>query len=175
MSAYEPVERWKVPGDLLARSLDLMRPDGADGCEGIGLWLGIAESAKVTITHLIEIPSIWVEKQPYFLRINELAFDAVGDVCDRDGCYLVGQIHSHPGTFVDLSFADREYGIQAPYFLSVVAPHYAQQHGTRWGDCGVHQFLSDVGFRRLTAAEVQSRVISDDTLRVRSVTLEIAP
>src|SRR5579862_1243723 len=106
MNVYESVSRWRVPGDLLAKSLGIMRDDGARGCEGIGMWLGTAAAGEATITHLVEIPQVWVEKRPDFLCVSEIAFAALGDICERDGCYLVGQIHSHPGDFIDLSDAD---------------------------------------------------------------------
>lgn len=175
MNVYQPVARWRVPGDLLPKSLELMRDDGARGCEGIGLWLGVTASDEATITHLVEVPEIWVEKRPDFLCVSEIAFAALGDICERDGCYLVGQIHSHPGDFVDLSYADREYGIQAPYFFSVVAPHYAQRPRTAWNDCGVHQFLPGAGFQRFDRAEILRRVVVDRSRSVQVVTLEVAP
>jgi proteasome lid subunit RPN8/RPN11 len=71
---------------------------------------------------------------------------------------LIGQIHSHPGTFVDLSLVDIKYGMTTPHYLSVVAPHYAQDLRSEWGDCGVHVYEPPHGFRRMHTAEVRKRI-----------------
>src|SRR3546814_16333189 len=82
----------------------------------------------------------------------------VTDVAVDLGMTLIGQVHSHPGTFVDLSIPDRKYGIKVPGFLSVVAPHYATRPGTSIANCGVHVFDSDRGYERLPAGDVARRL-----------------
>src|SRR3546814_10054305 len=77
----------------------------------------------------------------------------VTDVAVDLGMTLIGQVHSHPGTFVDLSIPDRKYGIKVPGFLSVVAPHYATRPGTSIANCGVHVFDRDRGYERLPRSE----------------------
>jgi hypothetical protein len=102
------------------------------------------------------------------MEISPDAMNMLSNVAESLNCYLVGQIHSHPGTFVDLSEADIRYGVSAPYYLSVVAPHYAMDAGTDWAECGVHVFAPRAGFYRLTQAEV-SRTVHIDQSRVAEV------
>ena len=57
------------------------------------------------------------------------------------------------------NLADRNFGIRVPYFLSLVAPDYAQRPDTRLEDCGVHVFEPGTGFRRLPPSEVARRIL----------------
>ncbi len=158
MSLYEPVQRWCVPSNLLPESIATMAPDGRIGNEGMVLWLGRLGNKEATITHLVTLPDRWITKRPDYLQVAPVALSALLDYADPHGVSLIGQIHSHPGTFVDLSLPDRRYGISAPYYLSVVAPHYAQRPNTTWNDCGIHQYIPDLGFRRLLSHEVRERI-----------------
>ncbi len=93
------------------------------------------------------------------------------DLADALGTYLVGQIHSHPGLFLDLSEVDEKYGVRCQDYLSLVCPHYAQRPVAGIEECGVHMF--DRGsFRRLGAAEVARRV-SILPAKVEVVDLEV--
>lgn len=158
MSLYTPVIRWCFPENALADSIAAMARDGRQGNEGLVLWLGCITGEAATITHLVTLPDRWITKRPNVLHVAPAALSALVDFAEPLDVSLVGQIHSHPGTFVDLSPADRQYGINAPYYLSVVAPHYAQRPGTTWGECGVHEFLPSTGFRRLQPGEAYERI-----------------
>ena len=159
MSLYEPVQRWCVPSNLLPESIATMAPDGRMGNEGMVLWLGHLGNKEATITHLVTLPNRWITKRPDYLQVAPTALNALLDRAAPLGVSLIGQIHSHPGTFVDLSLPDRRYGISAPYYLSVVAPHYAQRQNTTWNDCGIHQFIPGLGFRRFSSREVLERIV----------------
>lgn len=158
MSLYEPVERWSVPESLIAMSIQEMAPDGLKGCEGIVLWLGRVSGGVATVQHLVGLTGPLILKLPDHLRIDPDLFNQVAQFSEARDLTLVGQIHSHPGTFVDLSYADITYGVSAPHYLSVVAPHFAQDSGSRWKDCGVHVYEAKRGFRRLRADEVAKRI-----------------
>ena len=73
------------------------------------------------------------------------------------GRELLGQVHSHPGKSVDHSAGDERRALM-PYegFLSIVVPHYARRGMRPLAICGVHIFEKS-RFRRLTAAEIESR------------------
>lgn len=171
MSLYEPIEQWNMPRNVLADSISAMAPDGRRGNEGIVLWLGRVSEQEATVTHLVTLPDRWVRKRPDYLEVAPETLNTLLDVAEPLEVSLVGQIHSHPGTYIDLSIPDRRYGISAPYFLSVVAPHYAQQPNTGWADCGVHQFLPRVGFCRLSREEVHRRMNVVETLRATTIVL----
>lgn len=158
MSLYEPVERWEVPEQLIQASIQEMAADGRNGCEGIVLWLGKVSGGVASIKHLVGLTGPLIVKLPDHLRVDPDLFCRVAEFSEARELTLVGQIHSHPGTYVDLSYADIKYGIAAPYYLSVVAPHYAQDARADWGECGVHMFEPKRGFRRLGANEVGKRI-----------------
>ena len=158
MSLYEPVERWDVPERLIEASIREMAPDGLRGCEGIVLWLGKVSAGVATIEHLVGLTGALIVKLPDQLRIDPDLFNQVADFSEARELTLVGQIHSHPETFVNLSHTDVTYGVSAPHYLSVVAPHYAQDPGSDWKDCGVHVYEPKRGFRRLRAGEVAKRI-----------------
>lgn len=93
------------------------------------------------------------------------------DLADELGTYLVGQIHSHPGRFIDLSEVDQKYGVRCQDYLSVVCPHYAQRELSGIQECGVHLF--DRGhYRRFGAAEVTRRIVHSSAA-VSVVNLEV--
>src|ERR1700746_2968436 len=47
---------WHLPQDLLRGSVEIMRPHGAQGNEGLALWYGNDDDARrVIVTHVIEV------------------------------------------------------------------------------------------------------------------------
>ena len=158
MSLYEEITNWKMPGNVLSESIRLMVPDGKKGNEGIVMWLGQMQAGTATVTHLVAFEDDLLCKRSDYLQIPSAVMNAVADVSEKMGSVLIGQIHSHPGNFVNLSIADRRYGISAPYYLSVVAPYYAQKPDTNWRQCGVHQFVPHQGFRRFSVDETARRI-----------------
>lgn len=171
MSLYAPIENWNMPENILPDSIAAMAADGRRGNEGIVFWLGRVTEHEATVTHLVTLPEYWTRKHPDYLEVAPEALSALLDVADPLEVSLVGQIHSHPGTYVDLSIPDRHFGISAPYYLSVVAPHYAQRPHTFWAECGLHQYMPGVGFRRLSPGEVDRRVNVAETLRAIHIAL----
>lgn len=164
MSLYEPVDTWVMPMTYLRDSIAEMAPDGMNGNEGITLWAGTLESGVARLSLLIGLHGPDIEKNPLYIKISCDLFNRVSALCRTRGLTLLGQIHSHPKTFTDLSDVDRRYGIGVPYFLSVVAPHYAQRADTGWDDCGVHIFESKKGFRRMTVSEARTKIKMEATL-----------
>lgn len=158
MSLYDPVDAWRIPSCVLTDSIAEMAPDGKRGCEGIVLWLGVIAQCTATITHLVGLHGPKVVKRPDQLRIDPDLFNQLADLTEKLGSMLLGQIHSHPGTFVDLSDVDRRYGVSTPHYLSVVAPYYAQDTSVGWAQCGVHVFHPTEGFQRLSPAQVATRI-----------------
>ena len=164
MELYAPVQRWHVSETCLSRSIEEMSGDGALGNEGIVLWAGVVDDGIARITALIGLYGPFIQKSPLNIRIDPDLFNRVSIFCEENGLLLIGQVHSHPETFVDLSLTDKKYGIATPSFLSVVAPHYAQRSDTLWSDCGAHVFEQGHGFRRMSTAEATSRVVVEARL-----------
>ena len=165
MNLYEDVHKWMLPASTLADSIAEMARDGRKGNEGIVLWAGTLDGGVAQVTQLIGLHGPLIEKRPLQMNISPDLFAKVSIFCGRRKLILLGQIHSHPETFTDLSDVDKKYGIATPNFLSVVAPHYAQRPQTTWDECGVHVFDDGFGFRHLSQAEVKERVLLDPSSR----------
>jgi len=74
------------------------------------------------------------------------------------GLSLLGQVHTHPGRFVDHSDGDDEGAFMpTENYLSIVVPNYGRQGMLPLERCGVHRY--EVGmFRRIADDELASHV-----------------
>jgi proteasome lid subunit RPN8/RPN11 len=157
---FPVVERWHLPESVLRDSITEMSRDGADGNEGVVLWLGRRENREARITHLVALRGPQIIKRPAQLIIHQSLFAEVTDLAIDLGISLIGQIHSHgPGYGTDLSVTDRMYGVSVPYYLSLVAPDYAMRPSISLLECGIHVLEPGRGFRRLSSTEVCSCVM----------------
>jgi proteasome lid subunit RPN8/RPN11 len=160
MSFFTPISTWSIPETALVQSLQEMARDGLLGNEGVALWLGHRANGQADVRHLVTLRGSCVLKRPDQLVIRPQIVNEVTDLAIELGLVLIGQIHSHGGRYgTDLSYADRNFGIKVPYYLSLVAPDYALRPQTRLDECGVHVFEPDRGFRRLTPNEVAGRLV----------------
>jgi hypothetical protein len=159
MTFFPRVEQWHIPHVAFVDSLREMAQDGARGNEGIVLWLGRRLDGQATVTHLVALRGPGVIRRPDLVIIESWLLNEVTDMTIELGVVLVGQIHSHgEWSGVDLSITDRTRGITVPYYLSVVAPEYALNFGTRIQDCGVHVYEPEAGYRRFSVAEIRQRL-----------------
>ena len=149
--------QWNIPADLLSRSVEIMRPRGALGNEGLALWLGRALENQVIVSHVVAVDGPGFRSAPLQLSLSLRTFEALTDLAESTGTHLVGQIHSHPGLMLDLSPVDVAYGIRRQGYLSFVCPHYAQKNIANASECGVHMF--DGGsYRRMSDLEIARRI-----------------
>lgn len=162
---------WTLPNDLLPTSIEIMRPHGAEGNEGLALWLGTGEDDELSITHVVAVHGSGFVTSPLYLRLSFRAMAELTELTERLGVYLLGQVHSHPGRLIDLSDLDREQGFRVPDFLSVVCPHYAQRPDTTLSECGLHVYEGS-GYRRLSHTE-SGRRIRLAPVRVARVACEV--
>lgn len=159
---------WHLPKELLPKSIQIMRPPGAAGNEGLALWFGTTDEHSAQITHAVEVFGKGFRSEPLFMQLSLKAMASLTDLADSLDVALVGQIHSHPGLFLDLSALDVASGIRSPSYLSLVCPHYAQRDVNGYTECGVHVFEGG-RYRRLTTKEIQERlqVIPGDLIHIR--------
>ena len=150
--------QWTLPDDLLEHSIAVMRPHGARGNEGLALWFGSGDDYHVHITHVVEVFGPGFFTAPHFMSLSMRAMTVLTEFAEKQGVFLAGQIHSHPGSFVDLSELDEVHGIRTPDYLSIVCPYYAQRRIAGLHECGVHVFERD-RYRRLAADEIERRIM----------------
>ncbi len=150
--------KWALPSNLLSASVEIMRPSGAMGNEGLALWFGAVSSASVDVSHVVAVHGSGFRSAPLQLRLSYRAMEVLTDLSVSLGTYLIGQIHSHPGLMLDLSDVDKTYGIRCQDYLSIVCPHYAQRDLHTVHECGVHVFDKG-GYRRLSRVEIERRIL----------------
>jgi hypothetical protein len=159
MSYYPQVERWTIPRRALELSREEMASDGRHGDEGIALWLGTKKEGEARITHVTFLRGPAVLKSPANIQVHPELMRAVHEAALDAGVILVGQVHSHSADYgVNLSPSDHAYGFHVPYFLSIVWPNYAQTASTTLADCGVHIFLPEKGYKRLSRLGVARKI-----------------
>lgn len=163
---------WYLPKKLLSESIEIMRPHGQLGCEGLALWLGYEKNNDTYISHMIELYGPGFKTSPLHMSLSLSAMASLTKLAEQNNLFLAGQIHSHPGTFVDLSDIDKRMGIRIPNYLSLVCPHYAQIPSTTLSDCGVHIFVSNA-YHKLTSNEAKGliRLTDHDLTKIK---LEVA-
>jgi hypothetical protein len=152
MNLYPKISKWLLPHELLKEALLEMRIDGRHGNEGICLWLGVRDeqTETATVSHLVKLRGRGIRKSPANIQIAPTLMREVHHAAQGLENILVGQIHSHGRQYgTDLSYVDITYGISVPYYLSVVAPDYAQNDDTAWHDCGTHIYFPNVGYKRI--------------------------
>lgn len=167
MSFFDPIQTWIIPEFTITESFREMSRDGKKRREGIALWLGRRLGGEAIISHLVFLRGKGIIKKANFLRIEPWLLNEVTDIIINLGVSIIGHIHSHKyGT--DLSPSDREYGFKVPYYLSIVAHGFAMGKRIQITDCGIHIFEKDIGYKRLSIAEVKKRikVITDGKLPI---------
>ena len=150
---------WKISDEVLPASIAAMRPHGALGNEGLALWFAVQEADSIVFTHVVVPHGPGFRTTPLFMSLSLRAMSVLTEFADSNGVFLAGQIHSHPGDFIDLSDLDQAHGIRVPHYLSVVCPYYAQRDIRSLSECGVHYFDVD-RYRPLSQAEIGSRISS---------------
>jgi proteasome lid subunit RPN8/RPN11 len=156
---------WRIPQAAIEDSLDEMALDGAKGTEGIVLWLGKDNDDIADITHLVRLRGPLVVKRKEYINIHSALLNDVADIAIEHGLRLLGQVHSHPpGYSVDLSPTDRMYGIQVPFYLSLVAPDFARTSAPvhNWG---VHIYTAEAGYIRADQEKTRRCLQLTDGLR----------
>lgn len=152
---------WMLPNNLLTESLRAMTPKGRLGHEGLALWFGKITGDVAHVSHLIAPYGSGVKTSPLHLALSANAIVTLTDFADKNRVCLIGQTHSHPENYVDLSLPDRQYGIKVQGYLSVVVPYYAQRPLSSISDCGVHVYYG-ADYRRLSDEEIMGRIISSE-------------
>jgi proteasome lid subunit RPN8/RPN11 len=155
--------QWYVPANLLTESVEIMRPHGRVGNEGLALWFGTASENRIEITHVVAVSGAGFHTTPQHIALSLRAMAKLTDLAETLDVALVGQIHSHPARLLELSSLDQRQGIRSDNYLSVVCPYYAQRAVSGFDDCGVHVFERQ-RYRRMQGKELHQRIVLFDSL-----------
>jgi proteasome lid subunit RPN8/RPN11 len=151
-----------IPANLLDRTVELLRQSGlrSKPHEGVAYWAGRRTANEYFVTTCI-VPE--ARTTPGSFETSSRSNAKVIMYLAQSGLELLGQVHSHPGSFVDHSDGDDERALM-PFdgFLSVVVPQYARQGMRPLKICGIHIFEHS-SFRRLEDCEIEShfRIVDD--------------
>lgn len=148
---------WHLPNNLLSQSITIMRPQGHIGNEGLAFWFGIENQNNLIVTHNVEVFGSGFNTTPLHMSLSLNAMTRLTQLTEELDVFLIGQIHSHPGNFVDLSELDKRHGIRIPDYLSVVCPYYAQRDIVNLEEFGFHVFEKNK-YRRILNKEISTRI-----------------
>lgn len=162
---------WHLPNNLLSQSITIMRPQGRMGNEGLVFWFGIENQNNLIVTHIVEVFGSGFNTSPLHMSLSLNAMAKLTQLTEELGIFLIGQIHSHPGNFVDLSELDKMHGIRIPDYLSVVCPYYAQRDVVGLEEFGFHVFENSK-YRRMLNKEISTRISIEDK-SLEKISLEV--
>lgn len=131
-----------LPKALLRRTEKVLREYGAydPPHEGLVYWGGTRSGERVEITSIVAPKA---KSRPQGIEVPRESYFEVIRALNKRGIIQVGQVHSHPGTWVDhSSFDDRGACSRVEGMLSIVIPSYAQQEVEGVSSCGVHRFAA---------------------------------
>jgi proteasome lid subunit RPN8/RPN11 len=135
---------------------EILRSYGGDETHEGVVHLGGVETIDQSVALLAIAPI--ATTTPGSFRTDLAANTAVVAALATCGLTLIGQVHSHPGDWVDHSDGD-DHGalIKFEGYWSVVVPTFARQGLLPLTRCGIHLY-SHGRFARLTDAAVGARV-----------------
>jgi len=142
-----------ISRSILDQTTEILRRSGSQtqSHEGVVYWAGRRSGNEYLITTCIA-PEAQTTRGSF--RTTSATNARVVMYLAKSNLELLGQVHSHPGTFIDHSEGDDEDALM-PYegFYSVIVPNYASQGMHPLTRCGVHIFENN-RFRRMTNNEV---------------------
>ena len=119
--------------------------------ERIVYWAGV-KRADVWVATTVLQPEATLTRGSF--RTSAIANARVIAYLSDHGLALIGQVHSHPGSFVDHSDGDdADAFMPSDNGLSIVVPNYGRDGMLPLSQCGVHRFEHGV-FRRLRNDEI---------------------
>ena len=138
--------------EILLRSF---RGEEEEEHEGI-LWLVGAEWPDKTLVLAVVAPAAFTTPGSFTTHANSNA--RLVEFLASQRLQLVGQIHSHPGRWVDHSEGD-DAGALVRYegYWSIVVPEYCSRGCSELSHLGIHRY-SNRAFRRLTVRACEARV-----------------
>lgn len=145
-----------LPEPVVIEVERLLRTYG-DGQEHEGIvYLGGVEAADAAVAVVALSPDAQTTRGSFRtdLDANASVVQALGAL----DLSLVGQVHSHPGRWVDHSDGDDEGAlVRFQGYWSIVVPSFARDGMQPLARCGVHVFR-DGEFKRLTEAAIAARI-----------------
>lgn len=123
--------------------------------ERIIYWAGVKLDEVWLVTTVVR-PNAVLQRGSF--RTSAADNAAVVSYLSQAGLSLAGQVHTHPGPFVDHSHGDEcDAFMPVENSLSLVVPFYGRGGMMPITNCGVHRFEGG-SYRRLSDAEITSTI-----------------
>lgn len=130
-----------VPASLWARTWRGLRDRGAGRRESAAVWSGTRDDTgerAVDVLFLDDLPGVRAHALQHCVPRSATA--ALFRELRARGHVIVGDVHTHPGAWVDLSLTDQEHPIEYRVgLLAVVIPHFAKGSPDETG-VGIHVY-----------------------------------
>lgn len=134
-----------------------MRERGANGLEGVVLWLGTVTDDKTA-----EIVVAYVPEQIAYRSEDGVAVEVTQDGLARlitalpPDHFVLVRVHSHPGEAYHSELDDQNMLISHQHAISIVVPEFARDP-IELTSCSVNELEHGQGWRELNADEVAER------------------
>ncbi|HKW76646.1 MAG TPA: Mov34/MPN/PAD-1 family protein [Terriglobales bacterium] len=151
----DTVDRIYIDPSVITTTLRVLQVFGAQGCEGMVLWVGELTEGSAHITRAVvplQRPIKSEDGVGYFIESQTL-FE-LNQKLSETGLRLIAQVHSHPGEAYHSAADDRYAIVTSEGGLSLVVPDFgrAPADPTMWA---VYR-LNKGSWRELEASEARS-------------------
>ena len=130
---YVDIKTFVLAGSLLDATVRALRREGEFKVESIVFWTGSARGTVATVSGLLVPQGNGVSKHPLQVRVDERTMAALCTKVDPPERVLLGQVHTHMGKAFH-SWADDNFSLGTPGFISIVIPDFARGGVDTWQD-----------------------------------------
>jgi hypothetical protein len=131
-----------------------LRDRSTGGVESVAVWAGKRISAEETVQGVYFLDDC--EDGIQHARYHQVSPETLAALFDRlrnDRRVIIGDVHTHPSRWVDLSDLDKENPIEfRRQVLAVVLPEYAKSNPSL-ASAGIHEYLGDGHWKTLSLVE----------------------
>ena len=146
------LSRWRpliqIDRDLWAEMNAELGRRGLDGMREAGAFLLGHRSGDIRkVDRVVYFDDLDPDCLVGHVHLRSLAYSVLWDLCELTGLEVVGDVHTHPSTWVGQSGIDRcNPMVASAGHIAVIVPDY----GTRLvgaGETGVHEYLGEAGWK----------------------------
>jgi hypothetical protein len=131
---------------------------GGGSSEAGAFLLANRDGDHTRITRIVYLDDLDPNSLQGGICFNGLAYSPLWEICNQEGKIVVGDIHTHGGTWVGQSHTDKENPMVAlAGHLAVIAPDLALRP-VKPREVGIHEYRGDDGWFSWTGAEAARRL-----------------
>lgn len=164
---YPKIDQFVLAGELLEETVRALREEGRDTVESIVFWAGGVSDSIATISTLLIPKGAGVSRHPLQVRVDDRTMAAVCDHLDPPRSVLLGQVHTHRDKAFH-SWADDQFSLDTPGFLSIVVPRFARDGVDTWTEWAFFVCAGGGRFQEMSRQVVARRFRVEGSLRLES-------